>query len=294
MTGSVERKPGSGRKRKTTEREDRILKRLALDDRKQTLPQVATAFKATTGIEINRDTVRRRLRESGIKVYQCRRKPLLSKKNRNGRKAWAMANRNQPLNYWRMVMWSDESRFCLVSDRPQKCIRRPGEQFRSDCLKTTAKFGGGGIMVWGVLSAAGVGPIVWVKSKMNSDVYIELMENYLIDAIDEMHPDDNYVYQQDGAPCHKSRKTMQWLADWKIKVIGDWPPQSPDFNIIENVWDHIGRVIEKERYSNQNELWEAVKKAWYSIKPEFIEKLIMSVPGRLEAACKNNGGAIAY
>ncbi len=44
-------------------------------------------------------------------------------------------------------MWSDESRFELVSDAPECWLRRSGERFSPACLSTTVKHGGGGIMV---------------------------------------------------------------------------------------------------------------------------------------------------
>ena len=44
----------------------------------------------------------------------------------------------------------------------------------------------------------------------------------------------------------------------------------------------------------RNVFGEAVKSAWYSIKRDDSEKLILSVPGRLREAYKNNGVAIPY
>ena len=40
--------------------------------------------------------------------------------------------------------------------------------------------------------------------------------------------------QDDNAPCHASLRTTTWKAENNLDCL-DWPSQSPDINIIENV-----------------------------------------------------------
>ena len=49
----------------------------------------------------------------------------------------------------------------------------------------------------------------------------------------------------------------------------DWPPQSPDVNIIEAVWDHLDREINKGQHKSKEELWEVLKEALYIIPEDY-------------------------
>ena len=45
----------------------------------------------------------------------------------------------------------------------------------------------------------------------------------------------------------------------------DWPPQSPDLNIIAAVWEHLDREQNKRlKKKSKDELWEVLKEASYN------------------------------
>ncbi len=51
------------------------------------------------------------------------------------------------------------------------------------------------------------------------------------------------IFQQDNAtPCFKHNKTM--VQGTKNQFV-DWPPQYPDLNIIENVWNFLDTRVRK-------------------------------------------------
>jgi len=74
-----------------------------------------------------------------------------------------------------------------------------------------------------------------------------------------------FYFQQDGAPAHRANTTIDFLAQHSITVIPqeDWPPYSPDLSPIENLW---GIMADKVR----------------ACAPELCEKLINSIPTRLQ------------
>ena len=65
------------------------------------------------------------------------------------------------------------------------------------------------------------------------------------------------VFQQDGAKPHTARSVTQWLRDCEVHFIHDWPGNSPDLNLIENLYmaDHQERSTVK-RFILCTKTWE--------------------------------------
>lgn len=75
-----------------------------------------------------------------------------------------------------------------------------------------------------------------------------------------------------------------------------WCPNSLDMNIIENLWDHLDRMVRTRDPlpKNREELWLALKEEWESIDQEVIAKLYSSMPKRVRDLLKAKGGATDY
>ena len=172
IEGSVKRKCESGRPRASTFKDDHRLKMTVLKDRKKTYVDHSKEFKTADEKSLSRMTISRRMKEMGFSSKRCAKKPLLSKKNINDRRIFSSCYGKKDAKWFRNVFWSDESKFCLFSDAPERCIRRPGERFSPNCIKTTVKHGNGGIMVWGTFTAAGVGELIRCETSINAKKYL--------------------------------------------------------------------------------------------------------------------------
>ena len=85
------------------------------------------------------------------------------------------------------------------------------------------------------------------KTKVNSECYIKLLDDNLLPDCRTLYPDNNFIFQQDGAPSHTSRITQEHLDANTPEFIGkdDWPSQSPDLNPMDyHVSDSSEKVYE--------------------------------------------------
>ena len=93
---------------------------------------------------ISTSTVHGRLPKSGLHDQIAAKKPLLKYTSKKKRLAWAKKLKQWTLDWWKSVLWSDESK-CEIfgSNRRVFVRRRVGEQMISACVVPTVKQGGG-------------------------------------------------------------------------------------------------------------------------------------------------------
>lgn len=160
----------------------------------------------------------------------------------------------------------------------------------------TVKHGGGSIMIWGCMSANGVGEMFICEGRMNSAHYIKILKDALQSSYRKIfgHLNSrNIIFQQDNAPCHKSNATMKWMAKNKIQLL-DWPAQSPDLNPIEHLWSILKTKIQQHNITSKESLKLALKKEWNMISPEQCRQLVATMLKRIAAVIKAKGGATKY
>lgn len=291
--GSVDDKHRSGRPRKSTERQDRTLRRISMCNRKLTSPQITRIWSQTCSVEVCTSTVRRRLLAKGLKGCRARSKPLLTDHHRKCRLAWAKKHANWTPEQWGKVIFSDESNFYLTGNQCNKYVRRfPGEEFKPYCLNLSVKHPLH-VMIWGCIAASGVGRIKIIQGMMNAKQYMEVLESTLLPSVHQLVRKD-FFFQDDNAPCHRAKSVKQWMKNHRIRLL-DWPAQSPDLNPIENVWSKIGYEISKKHPTNKRELIEAIIEAWnHIVTKDYIQKVIHTMPKRCRLVIRNKGWPISY
>lgn len=230
VSNSVLDKPRLGRRRISTEREDRYLVRMCLVDRQKTSTQLQQEWKAD-GCS---STVRRCLIKNGLNGRIPRKKPFLNQVQRAKRVQWAKEHQSRTVDEWAKVLWSDESKiFVFGSDGIHYVRRRLNEQLSPQCILPTMKHPLS-VMIWGCMSAKGVERLHMCEGTVNGqkyrdDILSPKMLHFARDLfLDKDSPDDaipDFVFQQDSVPCHTANIVQKWFTENNITTLS-WPGNS--------------------------------------------------------------------
>ena len=283
---------GQGRKKITTEGEDRQLTRICKKNRRFSSRELASEWSDTIQKSVTPRTTRRRLFNSGLKSYTAKRKPFRNKRQLKIRKNWCLKYRAWSQNQWQNVVFSDESHFEVINRKNRAFVRRlPHEKNLPFNFQNRLKGGGGVISVWGCFSSAGPGCLLFYDGRLNAMRYVDTISGTLPDYLREKFSNNEYFFQQDNAPCHKARFTTNWFSEQNIPLL-DWPPTSPDLNPIENIWSEIDRKLQKIPIGSKTVLQNSILDIWNNIDPTYCKKLIDSMPNRITKVLKVKGGSI--
>lgn len=287
-------RPHTGRRRKLTNKEERKIVRKIKKDPKITSTQVAAEVLEETGKEIHPKTVRRTLHRAGYSSRIARKKPLISKVNQKKRIEFAKTYLNKPTEFWNSVLFTDESKFNIFqSDGRARVWRKPNCELEGNNIIKTVKHGGGGVMVWGCMSAAGVGSLVFIDGTMDKTVYLNILKENLKHSVQKLGLGNNFYFQQDNDPKHTAHDVRMWII-YNVPHILPTPPQSPDMNPIEHLWDELGRRVANHTISSKVQLKEKLQEEWEKIGGEVTKKLVNSMPNRLNEVLKRKGLSTSY
>ncbi|KAG1387787.1 hypothetical protein G6F60_013975 [Rhizopus arrhizus] len=115
------------------------------------------------------------------------------------------------------VIWSDETKVNrLGSDGKSYAWKVPGKPLKKHQVRETVKHGGGCIMVWSCISWYGPGYIVDVGKCMTKDVYLEVLQDDLMESLalymeESRKTTNQFIFMQDNDPKHTAKVVSKWL-----------------------------------------------------------------------------------
>ena len=102
--------------------------------------------------------------------------------------------------------------------------------------------------------------------------------------------------QQDNDSCHNV--ASQIVQDWNaanrsnVQVLLDWPPSSPNLNIIENVWALVQRQVNSSGCKDFGEFKQAVMESFAGLPSEIVANLYNNMG--MEAVLESEGTYTKY
>ena len=172
--------------------------------------------------------------------------------------------------------------------------KKPGERLSNRVVEETVKFGEDSVMIWGCMTWNGVGYATKIDGRMDGDLYLQILKDELQESLQYygLNPPD-VIFQQDNDPKHTCKKVKEWLDEQEFRTMV-WPAQSPDLNPIEHTWGYLKRRLAEYPPSGMEKLWDRIQVEWEKIPAEECQKLIESMPRRVQAVLKAKGGYTKY
>lgn len=128
-------------------------------------------------LNIHYTTLSRTLKKNGIRNYKVIVKPKISAINKSKRLGFALKYEKKNTNYWNQFAFADSCSFALHAYRKERCWRPRGKVFyrerNKDFVLKYSKF-------WGYITPNGIGELVKVENRFNSQSFCTMLANSFI------------------------------------------------------------------------------------------------------------------
>lgn len=279
-----------GARRKSTPQDDRFLVRTVRQEGLITSTQLQSRWNER-GVHVTSRTIQRRLHEMGCHSVRPRKVPRLTPRMKLKRLEFARRHADWSVENWRKVSFSDEASFECQRATRQRVWQPMGSPAPvTERVKHPTK-----VMIWGMFSYHGTGRLHVCEGSMNSASYLQVLQTRMIPQLNEWFPQNEGIFQQDGAPCHTARVVKRYLDEANITLL-EWPGNSPDLNPLENLWAIIKRRLAAKTITTKQELIVEIIRIWHNDQDihGILHNLVDSMPRRIAKVIEAKGGHTRY
>ena len=211
------------------------------ENRQVAWPEIPALLGWDCGIK----AIRAAFKKEGYVRATARQKPPLTYTNQIQRLEWAIEHEDWTEEQWFSVLWTDETWVKPGRHTRLRITRLKGssELYHPDCIapRYQRKIGW---MFWGSISGkyGRHKGLFWEKDweTINEGSYSGIIIP-IVQQILQEYPD--LQFQQDNAKGHASAFAKSVFEAIGIELIF-WPPNSPDLNPIETIWDEMKDYID--------------------------------------------------
>ena len=182
------------------------------------------------------------LKAASLRARHAAVKQLLTDEHKLYRFAFAESNVDRK---WDRVIFTDESTFSSANDGPVLVYRLQGERYNPQYMSTCKRSGCVSVHCWGWISHEGPGFPHSIEGHLDGLQYQQILQNVMVPSVWMLYPDGIIHLQQDHSSIHDFRVVQEWLSRQAEVELIDWPPQVPDMNPIENMWNEVKGAVQK-------------------------------------------------
>lgn len=249
---------------------DQCIKKLKLDVSKRTIANI-----------LNRDGIYNRV--------ACP-KPFLSLQNQIKRLKFALGYQHWTTE-WLQVHFVDEKTIQTYPNGRVLVKRRTNERYNPDKLAVAEiQNSKNKVNLVGLVSFNGPNIIYSVSTNLTGQEFLQLIRTKVKNIVSDA------TVLMDNASIHK--KGVKYLLECGVRVLVDFPPKSPDMNIIENVWGRLQKILNYKlrniNLSTKDQLLKLIEESWKEIPVDFIRKCILSMQYRLREVIRMKGQQTRY
>ena len=135
------------------------------------------------------------------------------------------------------------------------------------------------VMVFGVVSREShiMPPHIFeVDLKVNTKVYLDVLQSVVIPWCNQVAGGRPWVRQQDSAPAHKSEETQAWFQEESYDFVpfSHWPPSSAEPNPLDYfVWSYVENITNMSSHNTKASLIAAIRRAPAELPPSSRRRL---------------------
>jgi transposase len=285
-TATVAERPRRGRKRKLTHKEEQKVTRKAR--RRKSAPKIAQEMK-NEGKPVDERTVRRILKRESFYFLPPLKVKKLSKAHKRRRLEYAKEMMNRD---WKEVLFTDEKSFWL-GNPTDWCWQQLDDRVIVEIEQWTPK-----LHVWGGIGYYFKSDLYFFEENMTAKLYQKIISDRLPPT--DFAPDcpeqlkENWYFLQDNDPKHKAKGSMKLLREKTRHRMYGHPPNSPDLNVMEDVWSYLDRHVRASRVKTIEGLKKKLRSLWNNLSWEEFRPNVDSMPTRLRECVTRRGAMTHY